>query len=137
MTDIIINGKDAKKEWGVSMDVGTLNALNVGVPVKEYVTNTSRLKDGVEYLGVTPVDERQITLNLSIIGNSMSDFTAKRDAFYEMLYSTEDITVSVPKDSSKVYHLRYKNCTSYKQGLSRMSCKVAVQFVEPNPRNRQ
>ena len=136
MTELIINGKDAFTEWGVRMGDGFLDTINGYFPMKEYITNDDRTQDGVQYVGVPKVNERNITLNFTMEGNSASDFTAKNKAFIQVMCGG-DIVIRVPEDSPAVYHLKYtgKNCT-FARNTERTFAKIGLAFIEPNPTNR-
>lgn len=136
MADLLINGKDALIEWGVRMGDNFLDTLNGYFPMKEYITNNDRTQDGVQYVGVPKVNERSITLNFTMEGNSASDFTAKNKAFIEIMRDG-DVVIQVPEDSPAVYHLKYtgKNCT-FARNTERTFAKIGLTFVEPNPTNR-
>lgn len=86
MAELLINGKDALSEWGVRMGDSFLDAINGYEPLKDYITNNDRTKDGVQYADVIPkVNERSITLNFTMQGSSAADFTAKNEAFKEVM----------------------------------------------------
>ena len=136
MADLLINGKDALTEWGVRMGDNFLDVLNGYYPMKDYITNNDRTQDGVQYVGVPKVNERYITLNFTMEGNSASDFTAKNKAFVEVMRGG-DVVIQVPEDSPAVYHLKYtgKNCT-FARNTERTFAKIGLAFIEPNPTNR-
>lgn len=135
--ELFINGKDAYTEWGVNMGDRFLDALGEKAGKKDYITNDNKLKDGVEYCSFVPkAAERQVTLTFTIRGDSRSDFISKKDAFFVEL-DKGDISIQVPTNDSKVYHLKFKDSTgTYAQNLERTFCKVGIKFVEPNPKNR-
>jgi len=137
MADLLINGKDALTEWGVRMGDNFLDVLNGYYPLKDYITNNDRTKDGVQYADVvSKVNERSLTLNFTMEGSSMGDFTAKNKAFIEVMRGG-DIVIQVPTDRSDVYHLKYtgKSCT-FARNVERTFAKIGLAFVEPNPTNR-
>lgn len=136
MADLLINGKDALTEWGVRMGDNFLDVLNGYYPMKDYITNNDRTQDGVQYVGIPKVNERNITLNFTMEGNSASDFTAKNKAFVEVMRGG-DVVIQVPEDSPAVYHLKYtgKSCT-FARNTERTFAKLGLAFIEPNPTNR-
>lgn len=136
MADLLINGKDALTEWGVRMGDNFLDVLNGYYPMKDYITNNDRTQDGVQYVGIPKVNERNITLNFTMEGNSASDFTAKNNAFVEVMRGG-DVVIQVPEDSPAVYHLKYtgKSCT-FARNTERTFAKLGLAFIEPNPTNR-
>ncbi len=136
--ELFINGKDAYTEWGVNMGDRFLDALGEKAGKKDYITNDNKLKDGIEYCSFVPkAAERQVTLTFTIRGDSRSDFISKKDAFFVEL-DKGDISIQVPTNDSKVYHLKFKDSTgTYAQNLERTFCKVGIKFIEPNPKNRE
>lgn len=137
MIELLINNTDAA-QYGVRMGKGFLDALFVPKSLKEFVSNESRLEDGIRVLyPQTPkFAAREMTLNFQITGTSENDFKAKRDAFFALLYAGR-VTLSVPSKSSEVFKLTYMgNSPTYKGGLFGHACKVAVKFSEPNPNDR-
>lgn len=136
MADLLINGKDALIEWGVRMGDNFLDILNGYYPMKDYITNNDRTQDGVQYVGVPKVNERNITLNFTMEGNDASDFAAKNKAFVEVMRGG-DVVIQVPEDSPAVYHLKYtgKSCT-FAWNVERTFAKIGLAFIEPNPTNR-
>ena len=137
MIELLINNTDAST-YGVRMGKGFLDTLLAPKSLKEFVSNESRLEDGVRVIcPQTPkFASREVTLNFQITGTSESDFKTKRDAFFALLYAGR-ITLSVPSKSSDVFKLVYEgNSPTYKGGLYGHACKVAVKFSEPNPNDR-
>lgn len=137
MVDLLINGKDALRTWGVRMGDGFLDTINGYYPLKEYITNNDRLRDGVQYANVIPkVNERNLTLNFTMEGSDTSDFNTKNRAFVEELRKG-DVSIQIPDDSPDVYHLKYtgKSCT-FARNTERTFAKLGLAFIEPNPTNR-
>lgn len=136
MAELLINGKDAYKAWGVRMGDNFLDTLNSYDALKEYITNNDRTKDGVQYVGVPKVNERSLTLNFTMEGISPGDFTAKNKAFKEVMRGG-NVAIQVPSDSPDVYHLKYtgKNCT-FARNTERTFAKIGLAFIEPNPTGR-
>ena len=56
-----------------------LDTINGYYPLKDYITNNDRLRDGVQYASIIPkVNERSLTLNFTIEGSDTSDFNTKK-----------------------------------------------------------
>lgn len=134
MADLIINGKDALKTWGVRMGDGFIDAIGAPSTMKDSVSNKSRLEHGTRYDDSTPkLEERDLTLTVTIKGNDKEDFKQKKKSFFEELYAVK-LDISVPADSDEIYHLRYTGkSVTYNQNISRTFAKIAVKFNEPNP----
>lgn len=136
MGKLIINKKDALKTWGVKMYDNFIDNLNAMASMKDYVTNTNRLKDGVQYCKTIPkLDERDVTLTFTLEGKNHDDFLEKKNAFLAELYLS-DLEIEVPDDSDNVYFLKYVNGVSYGQNVNRTFAKIGVKFKEPNPAKR-
>lgn len=136
--DLIINGKDAYETWGVRMGEGFIDAISAPPQMKAYIENRSRLEHGKRVIvdKEPKQEDRSLTLQFTIQGDSPSDFFSKRNAFFEELRKVK-IDIKVPKLGEEVYHLLYTGkSTTYGQSISRTFAKVASKFDEPNPANR-
>ena len=129
MAELIINGREALKEWGVRMGDNFLDVLGAPVPLKEFIENKSRLEHGKQVLMDNPkLDERELTLVFTV--------EAKKTAFYEELYKGK-IDIQIPENNSDIYHLLYLGkSVSYAQSLDRTFGKISAKFCEYNPSNR-
>ena len=137
MAELIINNKDALKEWGVRMGNSFFDVLGAPVSLKEFIENKSRLEHGKRIITTNPkLDEREITLAFTIEGNSQSDYQTKKKAFFEELYKGV-IDIQIPANNSDIYHLIYLGkSVTYAQSLDRTIGKVSAKFCEPNPASR-
>ena len=137
MADLLINGQDAFVKYGVRMGDNFLNALGAPAPMKAYIENDSRAKNGKQVLtGSAKIASRQLSLEFTIEGATQSDLTAKKRAFFQVLYGGA-LTISVPANDSDVYSLIYLgNSPTYAQSRNRKFCRVVVKFEEPDPTNR-
>lgn len=116
---------------------GFLDNLNTLAPLKDYVTNSNRLRDGVQYCKTVPkLGERDVTLTFTISGKNHNDFLEKKEAFLNMLQKGI-VEIEVPDDSDAVYFLKYIRCIEYSQNVHRTFAKVGVAFKEPNPKRRK
>lgn len=137
MAELIINGREALKEWGVRMGDNFLDVLGAPVPLKEFIENKSRLEHGKQVLMDNPkLDECELTLVFTVEGDSPADYQAKKTAFYEELYKGK-IDIQIPENNSDIYHLLYLGkSVSYAQSLDRTFGKISAKFCEYNPSNR-
>lgn len=133
--DLFINGADMHFK-GVSIGDNFLNAISGASPSKSGIENKSPLEHGKRSIPSRKVDEREVTLVFYIEGNTEDEFRRFKSDFYSILYDGT-LLVKVPKNGDEVYHLEYKNQTSYAQNTERTFCKIAVKFCEPNPMNRK
>ena len=72
MADLLINGRDAYKTWGVRMGDKFLDVLGASLPMKEFIENKSRLEHGKRVIINNPkIDERDI-YHLIYLGKSIT-----------------------------------------------------------------
>lgn len=137
MTELLINGVDAFSAYGVRIGEGFLDKLGEPFPLKDYVTNNSRLKNGVQYCAFVPkINERKINLCFTLQGSNSADFLTKRSAFYNVLKGG-NVVIKVPPVSNDVYKLKYTGTSvEYKQNRKRVISKIICSFIEPNPADR-
>lgn len=133
---MIINGKNALTEFGVSMGEGFLNAISSPAPLKEFIENKSRLINGKQVLyDLHRMDEQEITLTFFLEGKSEADYLTKKRAFEAELYKGK-VTIYVPTNH-QTYRLTYQRSQSFAQNTARTFCKISVKFNEPDPSNRE
>ena len=77
--DLDINGNDAWTTYGVGLEKGAIATLMTPPPMKEAISNSSRLEHGVRYLSASAakVDKRDITLQFHLKASSQSDYITK------------------------------------------------------------
>ena len=137
MADLLINGKDAYTTWGIRMGSGFIDVLAAPSPLKEFVSNKSRLEDGKRVVVNAPKqEERDIALTFTIEGSTKIDYNSKKKAFISELYKGK-VSIQIPENGDEVYHLIYtgKNVT-YSQNISQTFGKITCKFNEPNPADR-
>lgn len=133
--ELFINGTDAYT-YGVSMGDKFLDSLGDAASLKEYVKNSSRMENGVRYLGTPMLNERSLTLEFRIESTSSKTMKENKRTFLSILYAG-DVLIYVPDNSGEYYHLKYSgNGGSYAQNTLRTFCKMSVKFTEPDPTNR-
>ena len=131
---LYINGYDAYTTWGVSLSDGAKAVLMQPVPLKERVSNASRLEHGKRYINTgLKQDSREITLEMHMTSSSWEDYLAKYAAWNTMLMGgTLNITTSW--QSGVTYKCLYLSCAQFAEyaGLA----KFALRLVEPNTDDR-
>lgn len=133
--DININGKNARIEWGVLTTPNTLSALLAPSPMKDYISNTSRLEDGSRYdTGNARVAPRDVNLEIQIIAESPSQFYARHSAFCNELQKGK-VDIYTDDNPDVVYHFVYRSCSQYTQ-FCRGIATLSLKLTEPNPNNR-
>ena len=130
-----INGKDTRETWGVVFGDGSLSALQTPPPMKEQVTNTSRLKDGKETLRVNKVADRDVSLVFYLCADTVESFQDRYRSFIEELTSKRTVLESKFEPGVK-YRLDYSSCTQYK-AYNGVMAKMVIKFNEPDPTDRK
>lgn len=132
MADLLINGKDAKI-MGVRMGHGFINELMTPYPLKDAITNESRLEDGRRVLkskgnGKRFKNYRELTLTFIVEGVNSITFFRNLQRFESLLYEGE-IEIEVPSVYRK-HRLNYQKSNSFARTYDNTFCKVMVKFTE-------
>lgn len=115
---------------------GFYEALLTPSGVKEPIVNECRLQHGSQVL-ILPDTVRQkkrdVTLGFVIKCNSVSEYTAKQEAFMALISSGE-IWLKVEK-LNLIFKLVYSEASKYENFGAKIG-KFALKFVEYNPADR-
>ena len=132
---IYINGKNARTEWGVLTTVNTLSALLAPAPLKDFVSNTSRLEHGTRVDSSNPkVAQRELNLEVQMTADNETQFYARHESFCNEL-EKGIVDMYLSDRPTTIYHLLYNSCpqyTQFRRGIATLSLKV----TEPNPKDR-
>jgi hypothetical protein len=133
MSEIKLNGLPLS-DFGATMLKGGYAELIKPAEMKEWISNNIPSQDGVEYMvpKVPSVQERSVSLTFVIVADTEEDFFVNFDSFVKELMRGI-CTLEVP-NLSRIFHLKYESCTSF-DNFGLKSCKLAVKFTEPVPRN--
>lgn len=133
---LYIDGTDVK-EWGITLVKGCYEALLTPPPVKDLITNSSRMEHGKRVIVGTAdmkYKDRNVTLNLFLEGETEDDYLGKLRGFMTKLMQGE-LAFYVPRLRT-TYHFVYSQISSYGDyGVKKG--KFALELNEPNPDNRQ
>jgi len=133
--DLYINGKDAYSTWGITLDTSGLSALMTPAPMKEIISNSSRLEHGKRVLNVNPKkDARDVTLTFNIEAYSESNFMSRYASFCSEL-ETGSLIIRTRYQSSVYYRMNYISCSQFSE-FRRGVGKFVLKLNEPNPDNR-
>lgn len=132
MADLLINGKDAKV-LGIRMGSGFMEELLSPYPLKDAVTNESRLEDGKRVFSDDPnakryKDSREVTLTFTIEGINSITFLRNLQRFYDILYDGV-VEIEVPCIMKKC-KLDYIKSSSFGKDYNNTFCSVIVRFEE-------
>ena len=131
--NLYINGADAWTEWGVFLEDGSRNKLIMGVPLKPFPENKSRLEHGKQVLYSSPrQDERDIELVFCFL--KAGNFVDNYNSFMSELYKGEVVLKYVEAGVNATFRFAYLNCRSL--NTVQYAGKLSVRFNEPNPSNR-
>lgn len=136
--ELYINERDAWEIWGVNMGESFLDTIDAPLPMKEYIEDESRLEDGIRIDTSNPkVDSREMTLGITIMGSSETDYRSKKAAFQSELQKGS-FTVRIPALGTQKYKLVYTG-KSISYGLSKRRDfgHFTMKCIEPNPADRE
>lgn len=135
-TDIIINEENAREKWGILPTPNTISQLLMPAPLKERVSNASRLEHGTRYDLATPkTDSRILNLELQMTAENETEFYKRHEEFLGELEKDGYLRVSTSDREDVVYRLLYVSFTQYTQFM-RGIATFALKLIEPNPKRR-
>lgn len=135
-SELYINGHDAWLTWGITMDDSSLSALMTPPAIKDFPKNSSRLESGSRYITNNPkFKEREVTLSLQFVADSVEDFLSNYNAFCNDVLATGKLNISTKYQSGVTYYFIYNSCTQYRQYLFKVA-KFSLRLTEYNPENR-
>ncbi len=133
---LYINGKDAYKEWGITLvNSSSLSALMTPPGKKERTSNDSKSEDGQRYIADTKLRQRDVSLPLQFSAASEEEFLKRYKSFCKMLEESEWLNIYTSYDSDTLYKFLYDSCTQFAQynlGIAKFTLKL----IEPNPTDR-
>ena len=133
MSEDTLNGKTLA-DFGATLLADAYSALMTPAPLKDFLENDDRSKDGTDVLVNNPRKaERDVTLTFLITGNNTTNYLAHYDAFIAELHKGQ-ITLYIG-DLNQTFRLLFSNATQF-ENWRLNACKIAVKFREPNPANR-
>lgn len=123
---------------GVEMGDGFLDVILAPVPLKEFISNDSRLEHGTRVIVSNPKkSSRELTLQFVLYGDTPAGLEVVKSNFMSVLYTGNVAISEISTDYTDVFHLVYQNSTpSYGLSLDRCTARMSVKFTEPNPSNR-
>lgn len=133
--ELIINGKDAYSNWGITLDDTSLSSLMTPSSSKEFTENKSRSIDGKLVSVKNPrVDERDFSLQINITAPSRSLFVQRYNSFCQEL-ATGKLNISTVYLPGVTFKTIYKNCRQFTQFNGQIG-KFILSLNEPNPKDR-
>lgn len=133
---LIINGKDAYKEYGIFMDDTALSALMTPAPNKEFISNKYRTKNGKHVIKHNPrLDEREITVGFHLSAKDVDSFLAKYEKFCNEVLATGGLVIHSSFQPNVWYRFIYISCTQFSQFM-REKASFSLKLNEPDPSDR-
>lgn len=133
--ELFINGKDAYKEWGISMDDTSLSSLMTPAPNKELIENKSRLDHGKRVItSNSKMDERNITLQFNLVAPTSDVFFSRYQSFCEEL-AAGVLNIKTKYQPNVVYKTIYQSCSQFSQFMQGIG-KFTLKLNEYNPSDR-
>lgn len=134
--ELFINGRDAWDWWGISMDSTALTALMTPAPMKDFISNESRLEHGISVTNINPKKaQRELTLAFNLIANSMEDFLQKYNDFCNNVLAQSLLVINTKYQPGVFYKCYYISCSQFAEYNMTMG-KFILKLVEPNPDDR-
>ena len=143
--EMLINGIDVYKEFGVTPLKGTFDEVMKPVAVKSPLAIELENEDGERVYfpdDIALLAARDLTVPLAIVAYNSDDFYAKKLAF-ERLLRTGPFLMFFPKVNFGIT-CYFSDCNQYTQleaiqlgATKRVSAVLSVKLREPNPANRQ
>lgn len=139
---IKLSGEDDTKyvdlaEFGVTLTRGWREALLTPTPVKDYVSNDSRIEHGVNMIATpecTKLNKRNVDIPLFLEGHSTEDYLEKLESFFEKIAYSGEFCMKVPC-LKRVFKFVYSQCSKFGDyGLKKGN--FTLKLVEPNPKDR-
>lgn len=128
---------DIYTQYGVSFIKGSYLKLLNTAKAKEYVTNESRLNDGVQYLATATYakrSEKSVSLDILMEATSKADFVSKYEAFTDKIANGGTFWLKIPS-LSRIFKLVY-NDIQPKQEYRNNIATFTLSLKEPNPKDR-
>lgn len=125
-------------KFGVTLVKGWREALLFPAPVKDYVTNDSRLEHGISAIALSKyarLNKREVSIPFVLEGVTERDYLDKLDSFLQKIAYNGEICLKVPC-LKKAYKLVYSQCSKFGDyGLKKGN--FTLKFAENNPNNRE
>lgn len=134
--DLLINGIDAWKAYGMNFEDGALASLLTPPPMKEFAESKSRLQHGAVLIvdsDTTKFDSRDVNLQFHIVASSEEDLMTKYASLCNVLRQGK--LELKTKWSDEIYRMVYNSCSSLSLLVSGIM-KFTLKMNEPNPNNR-
>lgn len=133
---LLINGKDAYATYGIFLDDTALSALMTPAPIKEFISNKYRSKDGKHVIKHNPkLDEREVTIGFNMTAKDEDEFLSNYAKFCDEVLSKGELEISTTFQPGIWYRFIYLSCTQFSQFVRQLA-KFTLKLNEPDPSDR-
>lgn len=126
-------------DYGITLIRGWREALLTPAPVKEFVTNDSRLENGVSVIAspkYTKRNKRDVSISFFLEGSSEEDYLNKYEKFLEKIAYSGQFCLKVPC-MKRVFKFVYSQCSKYGDyGLKRSNFTLKLTEYDPTDREK-
>lgn len=125
-----------KESLSVELHMGAdfLSELEAPAPLKEFIVNNSRLRDGKQVMYNQPrVADRDLTLQFVVIGDRVTGLDTRMQTLYKILQGG-CVELVVP-ENNRTYKLTYLRSQSFARNMQGTAIKISIKFNEPEPQN--
>lgn len=137
MKELIINGKEARTEWGIVANTRLVASLLSPPQPKDPIQSTSRLEHGTRTVipeGTIRLSARELTLEVGMTAPTYADFLARYADFIDELTGGW-LRIETDFIPGAVFKCRYVSCTQFTNYNGR-AAKFILRLEEPNPADR-
>lgn len=124
--------------YGITLIRGWREELLTPPPVKSFITNDSRLENGVSIVASAKYakkDKRDVSLTFFLEGKTEADYLDKYEQFLDKIAYNGEFCLKVPC-LKRVFRFVYSQCSKYGDyGLKKSN--FTLKLTENNPDNRE
>lgn len=126
-------------DYGITLIRGWREALLTPAAVKEFVTNDSRLENGISVIAspkYAKQNKRDVSISFFLEGNSEEDYLEKLEKFLDKIAYSGQFCLKVPC-MKRVFKLVYSQCSKYGDyGLKRSNFTLKLTEYDPTDREK-
>lgn len=123
--------------FGITLVKGWREALLTPAPVKDYVTNNSRLEHGQSVIATPKYakkDKRDVSISFFLEGKTEEEYLQRYENFLDKIAYSGEFCLKVPQ-LKRIFKLVYSQCSQFGDyGLKRG--KFVLKLTEYNPDDR-
>lgn len=123
--------------FGITLVKGWREALLTPAPVKDYVTNDSRLEHGQSIIATPKYakkDKRDVSISFFLEGKTEEEYLQRYENFLDKIAYSGEFCLKVPQ-LKRIFKLVYSQCSQFGDyGLKRG--KFVLKLTEYNPDDR-